>query len=125
MSDIFIFLLSEFCDSKELRSLLQAQQALNNCVLGNTTILAESPAESDANNLLQQLAPQQSASTGAWRSSNKQTTAADTWNTGWPPNPTSASLWGATPMDNADPARATPSSLNSFLPGDLLGGESM
>lgn len=103
---------------------LQAQLALNNCVLGNTTILAESPAESEANTLLQQLAPQQTASTGAWRQSgNKSTT--DTWNTGWPPNPTSASLWGNTPMDSTDPARATPSSLNSFLPGDLLGGESM
>lgn len=75
--------------------------------------------------LLQQIAPQQGSTSGTWRSSNKPTTTADTWNSVWPPNPTSGSLWGAAPIDNADPARATPSSLNSFLPGDLLGGESM
>lgn len=54
-------------------------------------------------------------------------TSADTWsnNAGssqlWPSN-----LWGtASGLDNSDPHRNTPSSLNSFLPGDLLGGESM
>lgn len=112
------------CLEVDLGFVFQAQQALNNCVLGNTTILAELTAESDANNLLQQLAPQQSASSGAWRQSGNKSTS-DTWNTGWPTNPPSASLWGSTPMDSGDPARATPSSLNSFLPGDLLGGESM
>jgi len=44
----------------------------------------------------------------------------------WTPNPATSSLWSAPPMDGgADQHRATPSSLNSFLPGDLLGGESM
>lgn len=39
----------------------------------------------------------------------------------------SSTLWGAPPsgLETPDPHRATPSSLNSFLPGDLLGGESM
>lgn len=35
------------------------------------------------------------------------------------------SLWGNTGIDSADQQRVTPSSLNSYLPGDLLGGESM
>ncbi|XP_015838344.1 protein Gawky isoform X3 [Tribolium castaneum] len=103
----------------------KAQTALNNCVLGNTTILAENPSEWDANALLQQVASQQSSS-GAWRGSTKQpSTGSDTWSTGWSNSQSSASLWGSTTLDTTDPARATPSSLNSFLPGDLLGGESM
>lgn len=94
-------------------------------MLGNTTILAENPSEWDASALLQQVASQQSSS-GAWRGSSKQpSTGGDTWSTGWSNSQSSASLWGSTTLDTADPARATPSSLNSFLPGDLLGGESM
>lgn len=104
---------------------LQAQTTLNNCVLGNTTILAENPTDWDANTLLQQVASQQSGSSGAWRGSSKQPTGADTWSTGWSNNPSSTNLWAASPLDNTDPARGTPSSLNSFLPNDLLGGESM
>jgi len=49
---------------------LQAQTALNNCVLGNTTILTENPTEWDANSLLQSIANQQSGSSGGWRSSS-------------------------------------------------------
>lgn len=106
---------------------LKAQTALNNCVLGNTTILAENPTDWDAQALLQQVASQQGASSGPWRnSSNKPTTPGDTWSTGWPNNTSTASLWGSGTLDSADQSRATPSSLNSFLPGDLLGsGESM
>lgn len=33
----------------------KAQMALNNCVLGNTTICAESPGDSDVQNILQHL----------------------------------------------------------------------
>lgn len=104
----------------------KAQQALNNCVLGNTTILAENPTEWEAGLHLQQVASQQSASSGTWRGSGKQQVSAadNTWSTGWP-NTSSTSLWGSTPLDSGDQSRATPSSLNSFLPGDLLGGESM
>ncbi|KAH1016898.1 hypothetical protein HUJ04_008053, partial [Dendroctonus ponderosae] len=99
----------------------KAQTALNNCVLGNTTILAENPTDWDASTLLQSIANQQSSS-GGWRNSSSKP-GGDTWSTGWPNNP--SSLWANTPLDSSDPARATPSSLNSFLPNDLLGGESM
>ena len=50
----------------------------------------------------------------------------------WPQTTSTASvLWGSGGLDGGsnsnavDQHRATPSSLNSFLPGDLLGGESM
>lgn len=107
----------------------QAQIALNSCVLGNTTILAENPSEWDASALLQQVANHQSSS-GGWRggnTTNKPSTGGDTWSTGWTNSQSSGTLWGTNPLDGGnDPARATPSSnLNSFLPGDLLGGESM
>ncbi|XP_018569055.1 protein Gawky isoform X3 [Anoplophora glabripennis] len=108
-----------------LEEATKAQTALNNCVLGNTTILAENPTDWDASTLLQQVASQQSGSSGAWRGSSKQPAGADTWSTGWPNNATTASLWATPALDTADPARGTPSSLNSFLPNDLLGGESM
>ncbi|KAL4709857.1 hypothetical protein ACJJTC_003820 [Scirpophaga incertulas] len=81
----------------------KAQMALNNCVLSNTTIFAESPAESEVQMILQHLG---SGGGGAWRGGSK-----DGW--GFP------SLW----PDHDQ--RATPSSLNSFLPPDLLGGESI
>lgn len=42
----------------------QAQMALNNCVLSNTTIFAESPAESEVQLILQHLG---SGGGGAWR----------------------------------------------------------
>lgn len=109
--------------------LSQAQATLNNCVLGNTTILAENPNEWEATNLLQQVASQQGSSSGSWIGGNgKQPTTGggDTWSTGWGNAVSSTSLWGNSSLvDTADQARATPSSLNSFLPGDLLGGESM
>ncbi|XP_050502788.1 protein Gawky isoform X1 [Diabrotica virgifera virgifera] len=116
------FALAKYSSREEA---IKAQTTLNNCVLGNTTILAENPTDWDANTLLQQVASQQSGSSGAWRGSSKQPTGADTWSTGWPNNSSSTSLWAAPQLDNSDPARGTPSSLNSFLPNDLLGGESM
>ncbi|XP_023022577.2 trinucleotide repeat containing adaptor protein gawky isoform X1 [Leptinotarsa decemlineata] len=116
------FALAKYSSREEA---IKAQTTLNNCVLGNTTILAENPTDWDANTLLQQVASQQSGTSGAWRSSSKPTAGADTWSTGWPNNPSTASLWAAPPLDNTDPARGTPSSLNSYLPNDLLGGESM
>ncbi|XP_060522556.1 protein Gawky isoform X3 [Cylas formicarius] len=105
----------------------KAQTALNNCVLGNTTILAENPTDWDASTLLQSIANQQGASSGGWRASSTKpgVSAGDTWSTGWPNNPSGVGLWATTSLDSNDPARATPASLNSFLPNDLLGGESM
>ncbi|CAH2037775.1 unnamed protein product, partial [Iphiclides podalirius] len=82
----------------------KAQMALNNCVLSNTTIFAESPAESEVQMILQHLG---SGGGGAWRGQGK-----DGW--GFP------GLW-----PDQHEQRATPSSLNSFLPPDLLGGESI
>ncbi|XP_045477567.1 protein Gawky isoform X3 [Harmonia axyridis] len=103
----------------------KAQTALNNCVLGNTTILAENPTDWDANTLLQSVASQ-GGSSGGWRGNNKQPgSGGDAWSSGWSNNNPSANLWGTSGLDVSDAARATPSSLNSFLPGDLLGGESI
>ncbi|XP_022121163.2 protein Gawky isoform X1 [Pieris rapae] len=86
----------------------KAQMALNNCVLSNTTIFAESPVESDVQLLLQHLG---SSGGPAWRAGggSKQ----ENWG-GFP------GLW-----PDQHEARATPSGLNSFLPPDLLGGESI
>lgn len=132
--------------------MFQAQGALNNCVLGNTTIFAESPADSEVHSLMTQLQMSQSQgpNAGGWgsirpgsgpnsssgeRGSGVAQPGAqptkpppDTWggssNSGssqlWSA-PSSASLWGAPTMDGGDQHRTTPSSLNSFLPGDLLG----
>lgn len=90
---------------------MQAQMALNNCVLSNTTIFAESPAESDVQMILQHLG---SGGGGAWRGGKEAAWAGGGGGAG------PGFLW----PDNHD-QRATPSSLNSFLPPDLLGGESI
>jgi trinucleotide repeat-containing gene 6 protein len=140
--------------------IFQAQGALNNCVLGNTTIFAESPAEAEVHALLQHLhvnqpqgppvasgwgsmrggpnssggqsappqqAPQQTPQQGptkpppdAWGGGSTGGGGSQLW-----PSPSSSSLWGASTLDGSDQHRATPSSLNSFLPGDLLGEGSM
>ncbi|XP_063380827.1 protein Gawky isoform X3 [Cydia fagiglandana] len=84
----------------------KAQMALNNCVLSNTTIFAESPAESEVQMILQHLG---SGGGGAWRGGG----GGKDW-AGFP------GLW-----PDQHEQRATPSSLNSFLPPDLLGGESI
>ncbi|XP_055714546.1 protein Gawky isoform X2 [Phlebotomus papatasi] len=118
----------------------KAQMALNNCVLGNTTICAESPSESEVQNILQHLAvpaaaaaaatqpPSTPASTGAtWRPTNQPPAARnsapnDTWGTGsvWTQGSSGSNLW--TPLESGT-ERGTPSNLNSFLPENLLGGE--
>lgn len=112
---------------------IKAQGALNNCVLGNTTIFAESLGENDVQQLLQHLS-QQSSGGGGWGlrggatpnqgSGPKGAPPSDTWGSGsqlWAPaNSGGGSLW--TPLEPpSDQHRSTPSSLNSFLPGDLLG----
>ncbi|XP_014233641.1 protein Gawky isoform X4 [Trichogramma pretiosum] len=137
---------------------IKAQGALNNCVLGNTTIFAESPVDSEVHTLLQQLShgsagpspagpgatqqppgsvgPNAPSWVGGLRSSgsNKSVgppSANDTWAAAsgasqlWGAPPTGNSLWGSSGLDGGDQQRTTPSSLNSYLPGDLLGGESM
>jgi trinucleotide repeat-containing gene 6 protein len=135
--------------------MFQAQGALNNCVLGNTTIFAESPADSEVHSLVTQLQMSQSQGPnagGGWggirpgsgpnSSSGERGSGGgappggqptkpppDTWggssNSGgsqlWSAPTSASSLWGAPSMDGGDQHRTTPSSLNSFLPGDLLG----
>lgn len=107
----------------------KAQNALNSCVLGNTTILAETASETDVHNLIQGLSgaanPQTSNSTGGYSSGNSgnKTGADNPWGVLRDNSP----LWGSSPWGSSNmdaPDRATPSSLNSLLPGDLLGGES-
>ncbi|KAG4079810.1 hypothetical protein HA402_014941 [Bradysia odoriphaga] len=124
----------------------KAQMALNNCVLGNTTICAESPSDGEVQSILQHLGvpgasqSQSGAVSGsggtvggvsggqsAWRQPTQATPSrsVDTWGSGsvWPSaNAASGggNLW--TPLDGAT-ERGTPSSLNSFLPESLLGSE--
>ncbi|XP_058815313.1 protein Gawky-like [Topomyia yanbarensis] len=124
----------------------KAQQALNNCVLGNTTICAESPTDSEVHTILQHLGVpgannnnnnnisinsgiggvgnNNNNNSQQWRSGGSQQTnarsAADTWGSGWPSSGSGANLW--TPLDGST-ERGTPSNLNSFLPENLLGGE--
>lgn len=116
----------------------QAQGALNNCVLGNTTIFAESPVDNEVHTLLQQLTQggaqhQQGGGSGGsgWgmRPTNKAGPPSDTWGGSssqlWGASPVTNSLWSNSGLDGSETQRTTPSSLNSYLPGDLLGGESM
>jgi len=120
---------------------VQAQSALNNCVLGNTTILAEVAGEPTVEDIVRTLsqaggggpqqgraAPVQPPSSYAAYSAGlgKASMANDTWgNLGggggggsgnpWPTTGLGGSVWGA-PDDQHN--RTTP--LNSFLPPDLL-----
>ncbi|XP_055689927.1 protein Gawky isoform X3 [Lutzomyia longipalpis] len=114
----------------------KAQMALNNCVLGNTTICAESPSDSEVQNILQHLAvpaaataqtPTTPVSTGAtWRPTNqppvsRNSAPNDTWNiSSWTQGSGGSNLW--TPLESGT-ERGTPSNLNSFLPENLLGSE--
>ena len=94
--------------------------ALNNCVLSNTTIFAESPAESEVQLILQHLG---SGGGGAWRGGGGGVGGVGV---GGGKEWSFPQLWPDAPhTPHAHDQRATPSSLNSFLPGDLLGGESI
>ena len=119
----------------------QAQNALNNCVLSNTTILATTTEEQEVENIVRTLSQHSGGnppSNGAGRGSNpstpfsgadyntrlaKSSSAGDTWSAlgsgvslGWPSSGLGGSVWGA--PDNDQHNRTTP--LNSFLPPDLL-----
>uniref|UniRef100_A0A182JUH2 UBA domain-containing protein n=1 Tax=Anopheles christyi TaxID=43041 RepID=A0A182JUH2_9DIPT len=121
----------------------KAQQALNNCTLGSSTISAECPAsESDVQTYLQQIGGAAAAASLAVSSSGSSLTSpswrqdrtssssgADTWGSGWAIAGSSsasgsggaaANLWA--PLD-AGADSGTPTSLNSFLPDSLLGPE--
>lgn len=118
----------------------KAQNALNNCVLGNTTILAETTGEQEVDGIVRTLsqggatsnngpAPAGRGSTpstgfgssGGYNSLAKSSSG-DTWSAlgsgvslGWPSPGLGGSVWGA---PDSDQHRTTP--LNSFLPPDLL-----
>jgi len=119
----------------------KAQNALNNCVLSNTTILATTTEEQEVENIVRTLSQHSGGnppSNGAGRGSNpstpfsgadyntrlaKSSSAGDTWSAlgsgvslGWPSSGLGGSVWGA--PDNDQHNRTTP--LNSFLPPDLL-----
>jgi len=101
----------------------KAQRALNNCLLNNTTILAETAGE-DVHNLIQGFnsasvnnqtsAPANSGFMSGGNSNDNPWGVMRDSSPLWSSNP-----WGSSGLDAPD--RATPSSL---LPGDLLGGES-
>lgn len=122
---------------------LQAQKALHQCLLGNTTIHANTATDNEVSMILQQLGvnPQQSGNSLASSGSNTPmtsaaivtsssllptTSGADTW--GMPAASSgSGSIWsmpelgggGGSAGQGGDNQRGTP--LNSLLPGDLLG----
>ena len=120
----------------------KAQMSLNSCVLGNTTIVAEFVSDADAGRLMEQLnAPGSSGgtmqqqqtglmrttseaggsySTGSGGKDSSQWNGASTvWSSGGIGSGGgvgASSLWDGTPgLDEH----------NSFLPGDLLSGQSM
>jgi trinucleotide repeat-containing gene 6 protein len=81
----------------------KAQQALNNCVLGNTTICAESPSDGEVQNILAHLGVPSSSQSSAggngngngsgatsstWRPPSQQggptRSGSDTWGSDWP-----------------------------------------
>uniref|UniRef100_A0A182P0E1 UBA domain-containing protein n=1 Tax=Anopheles epiroticus TaxID=199890 RepID=A0A182P0E1_9DIPT len=120
----------------------KAQQALNNCTLGSSTISAECPSsEAEVQTYLQQLGGVAAAASVAvsssassltsptWRQERTSSSSgADTWGSGWAIGGSSgssgaaatANLWA--PLD-AGADSGTPTSLNSFLPDSLLGPE--
>lgn len=118
---------------------MQAQKALHQCLLGNTTIHANTATDNEVSMILQQLGvnPQQSGNSLASNSGSNtpmtsaaivtsssllpSTSGADTW--GMPAASSgSGSIWSMPELgggQGGDNQRGTP--LNSLLPGDLLG----
>jgi len=114
------------------REATKAQKALNNCLLGNTTIQANMTSEAEANSIIQQLGGGgQQNSRGATPSSvsnnmalPKSTSSNDMWGNSMVPTSiySGNSIWGApsasgpgTGEDGGQP----------YLPGDLLGESNM
>ncbi|XP_053663220.1 protein Gawky-like [Anopheles marshallii] len=118
----------------------KAQLALNNCQLGNTTICAEIPNESDIQYILPHLVGTSNGManglTGGggqnWRLSaaaqsqpmvgRSNSVVQDTWSSNsWGTGNTSSNLWNT--LDGGPGDRGTQASLNSLLPESLLGTE--
>ncbi|XP_054718989.1 LOW QUALITY PROTEIN: protein Gawky-like [Uloborus diversus] len=128
----------------------KAQSALNNCVLGNTTMLADMPSEGEIQQYLQQVSSGQAGS-NTWSSQQPQQQSAGgttgfhgsssstfyggsangAGGSNWSGNVSTSqlwsfsnpSLWGTSQPSNDHDASTNP--MNSYLPGDLLGGEPM
>lgn len=112
----------------------KAQGNLNNCILSNTTILAEFASDADVKGVIGSGASASSGSSSGWPGPRQPTPTSsgskvEPWSTA-----TTSSLWG--PSGNGSSAaslwsndastdqhRATPSSLKSFLPDGLLTSE--
>ncbi|XP_064478537.1 protein Gawky-like isoform X3 [Ornithodoros turicata] len=133
----------------------KAQSALHNCVLSNTTMLAYIPTEAEVAQFLQLAnssaphtwpaassyapprpqAPPPVSSTAAPSFAPTRPKPADApWNLGgsshlWSFPGGGGGLWAAPPLSGVGPGSSDhdhpSSSLHSFLPGDLLSGESM
>ncbi|XP_063595618.1 protein Gawky-like isoform X4 [Penaeus indicus] len=126
----------------------KAQGNLNNCLLSNTTILAEFANDSEVKQVMGQpthqgqAAPPTPGPTNAssWGGSGRGSTPTsqssggskvDSWGNGnssnlWSSGPGgSSSLWSGANIGEGDPHRATPSSLKPYLPDGLLTSESM
>uniref|UniRef100_A0A182W7S7 UBA domain-containing protein n=1 Tax=Anopheles minimus TaxID=112268 RepID=A0A182W7S7_9DIPT len=118
----------------------KAQLALNNCQLGNTTICAEIPNESDIQYILQHLVGTSNGMANGltsgggqnWRLSaaaqsqpmvgRSNSVVQDTWSSNsWGTGNASSNLWNT--LDGGPGDRGTPANLNSLLPESLLGTE--
>ncbi|KAK2711366.1 protein Gawky-like isoform X2 [Artemia franciscana] len=110
----------------------KAQCALNSCVLGNTTILAEVPSETDVHAWLSQLGGGSSNNQSQWQGMRGSTPTSKQTNDGWGvwanssgvASASGSSVWSAPSLEREGNSGMN-ASLNAFLPGDLLGGESM
>ncbi|KAK3864155.1 hypothetical protein Pcinc_030143 [Petrolisthes cinctipes] len=127
----------------------KAQGNLNNCLLSNTTILAEFASDADVKQVMGQpshqgqTAPPTPApnNNSAWGGSGRGSTPTsqsssgakvDSWGNGngaaglWSSGPAvGSSLWGGGALTDADQHRSTPSSLKPYLPDGLLTSESI
>lgn len=132
----------------------KAQSALHNCVLSNTTMLAYIPTEAEVAQFLQlanssaphswpptssyapprpQALPPVSSSAAPGFAPTRPKPVDAPWNLGGSSHlwsfPGGGGLWAAPPPSGVGPGSSDhdhpPSSLHSFLPGDLLSGESM
>lgn len=126
--------------------IFQAQGNLNNCLLSNTTILAEFASDAEVKQVMGQ--PSQTApptpapnNNSAWGGSGRGSTPTsqpssgskvDSWGNGngaaglWSTGPAvGTSLWGGGALADADQHRSTPSSLKPYLPDGLLTSESI
>lgn len=133
----------------------KAQSALNNCVLGNTTMLADIPSDSEIQQYLQVSSGQAANNNTTWSSTTNggggggggggsstfhgsgtsafygSGSGGSNNATNWNGNVSSSqlwsfsnsSLWGSSQPSNDHDASTNP--MNSYLPGDLLGGEPM